>query len=177
MQTLVVNLLGGPGTGKSTTRAEIFAALKWKGVECEEAPEFAKEIVWGEITNKLKDQNYIFGKQAHRLFRLRGQVNVVITDSPLLLSILYGQNMVPTFEPYVLDTIGTYNNLNIFLNRTKPFNPKGRLQSSDEAKGLDTSILDLLHKHELSYVKFDAKKGNGEVIADHIVEQLKELGF
>ena len=175
MQTLVVNLLGGPGTGKSTTRAEIFAALKWRGIECEEAPEFAKEIVWGEITNKLKDQNYIFAKQNHRLFRLRGQVNVIITDSPLLLSILYGQDMIPSFAPYVLNTISTYNNLNIFLKRTKPFNPKGRLQSFEEAKDLDSRILALLNKANLPYFEFDAKKGNGEIIADHIETHLKML--
>lgn len=171
MRTLIVNLLGGPGTGKSTTRAEIFAALKWRGIECEEAPEFAKEIVWGEITAKLDDQTYIFGKQNHRLFRLNGKVNVVLTDSPLILSILYGKNMPPSFKPFVLDIINSYNNLNIFLKRTKPFNPKGRLQSFNQAKELDSGIKDLLNESSLPYIEYDAIEGNGKIIAEFIIKE------
>jgi len=33
--TLVVNLYGGPGTGKSTTAAATFAELKMAGINCE----------------------------------------------------------------------------------------------------------------------------------------------
>ena len=40
---LVVNLFAGPGTGKSTVAAQIFAHLKWQGFSCELVTEFAKE--------------------------------------------------------------------------------------------------------------------------------------
>ena len=42
-ETLVVNLFGGPGTGKSTMMAGIFAKLKSLGYDCEMCVEFAKE--------------------------------------------------------------------------------------------------------------------------------------
>ncbi len=44
--TLVVNLLGGPGSGKSTTAADVFARLKWQDINCELVTEFAKDLVW-----------------------------------------------------------------------------------------------------------------------------------
>ena len=89
--TLVVNLLGGPGVGKSTLTAAIFAKLKDAGVDCEMASEFAKELVWEQRNETFKDELYIFAKQAHRLFRLNGKVDVVITDRPLILTCFYAQ--------------------------------------------------------------------------------------
>ena len=46
--TLVVNLFGGPGTGKSTTMAHVFAELKWRGYDCEMSNEYAKEVEDGD---------------------------------------------------------------------------------------------------------------------------------
>ena len=46
--TLVVNLYGAPGSGKSTGAAYLFSRLKMNGVDCEYVPEFAKSAVWEE---------------------------------------------------------------------------------------------------------------------------------
>ena len=61
--TLLVNFYAGPGTGKSSTMAGVFSELKWMGVNCEMAPEFAKEKVWEGSLNILDnhptiEQNY-----------------------------------------------------------------------------------------------------------------------
>ena len=55
-RTIMVNLWGGPGTGKSTLMADVFAELKWRGVDCEQAPEFAKEKVWESTDSELDEQ-------------------------------------------------------------------------------------------------------------------------
>ena len=47
-KTLVINLFGGPGVGKSTMCASIFSKLKILGFECEMATEYVKDIVFEE---------------------------------------------------------------------------------------------------------------------------------
>lgn len=45
--TSVINLIGGPGSGKSTTAAGLFFRMKSMGVRCELVTEYAKELVSG----------------------------------------------------------------------------------------------------------------------------------
>jgi hypothetical protein len=170
--TLVLNLLGGPGTGKSSTRAGVFSNLKWRNINCEEAPEFAKEKVWEGSLNILNNQIYVFGKQLHALHRIDGQVDVAITDSPLLLSLIYGTHESPEFKALVLEVFGRFNNFNIFLNRKKPYNPKGRLQTEDQARGLDLKIRDLLDSNDIPFMELDAGPDSVPFIADLIADHI-----
>lgn len=42
-KVIVINLMGGPGSGKSTVASGIFYRLKKMGVNCELALEFVKD--------------------------------------------------------------------------------------------------------------------------------------
>ena len=43
METIVINLIGAPGTGKSTVASELFSKMKWSGYDVELVSEYAKE--------------------------------------------------------------------------------------------------------------------------------------
>lgn len=170
-KTLVCNLYAGPGTGKSSTMAGVFSELKFRGMNCEQAPEFAKEKVWEGSLRILSNQIYVFGKQLHTIMRVVGQVECVITDSPLLLSMVYGKKCTQTFKDLVFETYSNMWNLDIFLTRNKKYNPNGRLQDEDQAKGIDTEVRTILDSKGIQYSTLPAGPHSIPVIAD-MVENL-----
>lgn len=170
-KTLVVNLFAGPGAGKSSTRAGIFYELKKLSIECEEAPEFAKDLVWEKRDFTFENQIYLFGKQHHRIFRLLGQVAVVITDCPLLLSAIYDGEHRETFEKLIVEEHQKMWTYNVIVRRVKPYNPKGRLKTHSDkvAREIDVEVANLLDKHNIPFEVFD---GNHEGL-QQIVQKIK----
>lgn len=168
--TLVVNFCAGPGAGKSTMAAGTFSKLKWEEINCEYVSEFAKDIVWGETTKLLDDSIYIFAEQQHRIQRLLGKVDVILTDAPLINFIKYYTGPHPeSFSSIVMDTIRAMNNLNYLITRKKSYCALGRLQTEEEAKALDKKAESLLVNYKLPFTRID---GLPETI-DWIVENIK----
>ena len=168
-KTLFINLFGGPGTGKSTLCASIFTELKIKGVDCEMALEYAKDVVWEESFTKLKNQIYIFGKQHSRIHRLIGKVDVVITDSPLINSIVYDQTENPYLKDLVLHEFSKLNTINYFLTRGTNYNPNGRVQSMEDALKVDEKYKNLLLDNNIPYVEITIGPNNASIIANQII--------
>jgi hypothetical protein len=145
---LLVNFFAGPGAGKSTTSAYVFAKLKMAGVRAELVGEQAKDYVYDKSLDKLDNQILLLGKQFQRTKRLaEGNVEVAISDSPFALSIMYGRDraygkeltaLVRKLESLYPDT------LNIFVKRVKPYQKFGRLQTAEKAAGLDQEALSLV---------------------------------
>lgn len=176
--TIVINLFGSPGTGKSTLMAEIFQKLKWLNIDCEMAPEFAKELVWENRMDTLKDQIYVFSKQNHNIYRLNGKVDIIITDSPILLSILYHKlhhtYEHPTLYKLIHETFDSYNNWNFLLKRTKPYNTNGRFQTEHESDQLYNVLVDLLDEMFINYSKLDSDMNTSDKIVDLVVQKINE---
>jgi len=170
--TLVVNLFGGPGTGKSTTAAGVFHQLKLQGINCEMALEYAKDKVWEESAQVLGNQLYVFGKQFHRVWRLLRKVDIVITDSPLLNSILYYEDKNPFFPEMVVFEHSRLNNLDVLLGRVKEYNPAGRLQTKEKARALDGKIKGILDQYSPVYANLSADAGAVDVIVELALQRL-----
>lgn len=170
-KTLVVNLLGGPGSGKSSLRAGVFYDLKFRGIDCEEAPEYAKDLVWSKSQFTLGNQIKVFGEQHDRIFRLQGQVEVVITDSPLLLTPIYDQRESDTLRRLAMEEFNSMWNYTVFLKRCKPYNPNGRNQDEEGAKEIDRKIADFLLDNQ---IPFETTKGLAEG-KDYIVKKVLML--
>lgn len=148
--TLIVNLFGGPGCGKSTLMAGIFHQLKLKGYDCEMVTEFAKDLVWEKRNETFKDELYIFAKQNHRLFRVNGKVDIIVTDRPLILTNVYNQDDEELCS-LCLKTFNQYNNLNFLLKRQTVYQENGRNQSEEEAMEIDKITQDLLKSNRINH--------------------------
>jgi hypothetical protein len=172
LTALVVNLFGGPGTGKSTTAAAVFAALKYREINVEMAREYAKDLVWSKADWSLHNQLHVFGEQHHRLWTLLEQVDVIVTDSPLLLSLLYYRGPSTAFRTLVWEEAKKLNSLNFMLTRVKSFNPSGRLQNESEARALDTKCREMLCECEVPFVEVVADDQAAAKIVDAIMEQI-----
>lgn len=155
--TKIINLFGGPGSGKSTTAALLFGKMKLAGYNCELVTEFAKQLVWQDRKNLLaKNQAYVFGKQLHYLDSVVGQVDYIVTDSPVLLSAVYVPDTYPkSFTQFVIEIFNSYSNINFFIRRKKQYNPIGRNQTEEEAKGIDVKIKAFLNCYGISYAAID----------------------
>lgn len=151
-KTIIINLYGAPGSGKSTGAAYIFYKLKQKGINCEIATEYAKDKVWEEHDEVFKDQCYIFGHQHFRISRLIGKVDVIITDSPLLLSSYYSTEELYKPELAALAKKSFKDNtiqLSYYINRVKPYNPKGRFQTEEESNIVAKNLFDYLIENKI----------------------------
>ena len=150
-KTLYVNIFGAPGAGKSTTAAGVFALLKLEGINAELVTEYAKDIVWEESFSKLENQIYVFGKQYQRLYRLNDKVDVVITDSPILLSTIYDNTDGDELKNLVLATHNKMNTMNFLINRVKDYNPIGRMQTEEESDAISVRMKEMLDSNAVKY--------------------------
>jgi len=156
IDTKVINFIGGPGVGKSTTAANLFAFMKQKDINCELVAEYAKGVTWREAPSILKDQMYVFAKQHNAQFRLRGKVQYMITDSPLILSLHYGEHESEEFRKLVRVKWNEFNNINFYIKRTKIYNPIGRNQNEEEANAIARDIMDILEKERIDHTVIES---------------------
>jgi len=148
-ETVVINFFGGAGVGKSTNTARLFALMKDAGYEVEIVTEFAKDLVWEDHLNVLDDQFFVSATQNHRLFKLKGRVKFIITDSPLLLGSVYTEDKL--LKSLIESTFNSYDNFNVLLKRVKEYKPNGRLQTEEEAVLVDKFIRDVLNEGDHEY--------------------------
>ena len=168
----IINLFSGSGVGKSTMMADIFSQLKWYSINCEMAPEFAKEVVWESRPKPLHHQVYIFGKQYYRIARLIDEVDIIITDSPLPLSIVYKDDtLLDSFDKCVLDVFNQFDNINYFVKRLKEYNPKGRVQNYEEAKMIDLKVKNLLLTNNIKFTEVEGSPKGVDQIVDFILDE------
>ena len=173
----VVNIFAGPGAGKSTVAAEVFAILKKKHYDVELITEYAKDLTWEERKNILEgDQVYLFAKQHRRLLRLRNKVIIAICEHPLILPLMYynEENELidkPIYRNLIFDAFNKYPNINFFLERdeTLQFQENGRNQNKDEALFLDYNIRHMLDVNKILYNSI-ALATAVETIIDEIIK-------
>lgn len=170
MKTTVINLFGGPGCGKSTIAAELFAILKKQGYEVELVTEYAKDKVWEESYKTLENQIYVFSKQLHRMWRLKDKVQFIITDSPLLLSIIYDKDKNKDLKNLIITKFNSFDNINVVINRSTVYNQNGRYQNEEQANEIDKEIKELLISRDIPFQSEDINN-----VIEAIMKEIKHI--
>jgi len=161
-KTRVINFYGGPSSGKSTAAAGLFYKMKMLGYSVELTDEFAKECVWEGNVPMLKDQLWVLAHQHRKILRLKGQVDYVITDSPVLLSPIYrelydGPLYSDLIDKMALECYNMYDNINFLLTRPKGFESGGRAQNEEESVNIDKAILNQFNILDIKYTLLEGE--------------------
>lgn len=170
--TKVINFFGGPGVGKSTSALRLASDLSGQGILTEYINEYAKDRVWENAT--FEDELYIYAKQHHKIHRVYGKVDYVVTDAPLLMKLHYMPEELD-FSKLVLDINDLYENKNILLKRKKDakFYETGRNHNLEEAIEVDEALERILIENNVDYTVLDLN----EVPLEGMYYYLKGLGF
>lgn len=168
---LVINLIGGPGSGKSTTMAGVFYELKKMGVNAEIVPEYTKDRVYEKAFHTLEDQTYLMSKQIHKIWRLKDEVDVIVMDASLLTTPIYDKTHDPLLKKFAINEFNKWNNLVFFIDRGDvEYKTEGRYESLTEAQAIDQHYIDICKEY---HIPFDVVK-NTEAV-EHIVKKVVEL--
>lgn len=152
MSAVIINLFGGPCTGKSTVAAGVFFELKKKRIQCELVPEVAKALTWENRQQALRNQMYIAGEQSQHIERCTNEVEVIVMDTSLLLGAIYMPPHYPhSFSDALLDLYNLMNNVNYNLERSFPYDPVGRNQTPEEAAAIDPLVTTWLVDHHVQF--------------------------
>lgn len=172
--TLIINFFGGPGVGKSTLASGTFFYLKQNQINCELVTEYAKTLTWENRHSTLQCQPYVFGKQLYSLEMLVDQVDVIVTDSPICLSLFYKADKYPaSFSQAVIDIFNKFNNRNYYISRqSDEYDEIGRLSNINIAKNIDEKILSFLDDFYIDYKTIPRNFNSAELIAKEIIENL-----
>ncbi len=178
---ILINLYGAPCAGKSTVRADVFRLLKQRGINCEEVTEFAKKCVWeGRFKTLRNCQPYIFGKQLNDIEMLRDEVDVVITDSPLLLCHYYAkksENVPASFFQFIADAAGMFDNSNYYIRRAGAYDSRGRVQNEQEAEVVDHELRKMLNGLEINFIDLLGDDDCASRIVDDVMRRLMVAGI
>jgi len=141
-----IGLYGGPGCGKSTMAARLFAELKERGKNVELITETVKLWAHEGVPPRGFDQAYLLSTQMRKEdVVLRNGDGVLVTDSPLHLGICYARkNDMPGWEHLLglADAFdATYPALNVLVRRgPAPYKEEGRYHTLAEAEEMDEFV-------------------------------------
>ena len=181
MNTVVINLVGGPCCGKSTTAAGLFAALKLRSKQkVEIVTEVIKDYVYDENKMAMQDQVLITAQQNHRLFRLNGKVDFVVSDASLLNGIIYNEfyNDPGNISSSIAYNLYQQYHNEVFLlpRKTEYDQYGGRTQTLEEAQELDLLFVENLKAMNIPFI--DMRSYTHEEMPTRILEVLSaKYGF
>jgi len=156
--TKIINIVAGPGAGKTTTAALMFGLMKLKNFNVEYIPEYTKELVWFKDFELLRNQHYVATKQYKMFKALDGIVDYIVTDGSLLHGLYYNRYYkdnicdIEKTENEILKFYNDFDNIVFFLERGDfAYETAGRYQNEEQAKIIDPILKEILNSHNIQY--------------------------
>lgn len=176
-KTVIVNLYGAPGAGKSTGSAYIFGQLKMNNISVELVREFVKDKIYEKSEGVFNDQVYILGKQHFRQTNVKGNVDVIITDCPLIIQAYYTDKYkfpyADELRQLVLKLYSLESNINYFVNRDKPYNPDGRFQSEADSDSISGNLKEYLDNLNIEYKEINGNITDYDSVVADIIKMVR----
>ena len=164
-ETLVINLIGGPCSGKSTISAELFARLKKMGIHCELVSEYIKDRIYEENQTMPKNQIAIFGMEHYNISNKLGKVDVIVHDGSFINNIIYKTEENKYFDDLIISEYKRFWNLDFFIKRGNiEFETYGRIHNLKQSKELDKTIKETYDNYELSYIEVESRDAVDKII-------------
>lgn len=173
----LINIFGSPGSGKSTFSLFLAGEMKLRGLNCEYAHEYIKYLIAkGQCSNF--DQLDILLEQYKQISAFYYNSDIVVTDSPLLLSTIYGEGYTHQSQLFSLAHAfnSEFNNFNILIeppNSREKYKDSLRLQNYDQSLELYEKGFKNLTKYDLVIDNFfSLPRENLISLCDLILEKI-----
>ena len=181
--TILLNFLGASGVGKTSLSAKVFAKLKAEDYDVEYVSEYVKGWAWEGRKISPFDQFYIFGKECHNQSMLFNKVQVIISDSPVMLATFYhlyynqDNSLSAPCHYFYERAVKNFNIIpvNFFLPRRKEYNPNGRFQTKEQSDELALMLKDWLDMDGYPYEELTCgDEDRINIVYQRVVKLLEE---
>lgn len=170
---LLVNLIGAPGAGKSTQAAGLFHMLKKRHWNAEIVTEYTKELILTNNRLALSDELLVFAEKYRRIKQLQ-KVDIVITDSPLINSMVYGELQFGPVGAAFFETVArTFDSIYFVVRRKGPYIPVGRMPDEAAAEAAGDSIVAHLRRMNVPWWSVDGDDGGLVTLCDLVEEEAR----
>ena len=176
MKTKVVNIISGPGSGKSLMNCLIFTELKMMHYKVELVQEKAKELIYQKKFDILNDQFRVSTMQYNMIKSIDGQVEYITADSGIITGVYYNRHYATNTsdkkktEEMILEKNSEFDNIYIFLERNPEyeFETNGRVHNEVESKVIDIQLKEMLFELHLPFKSFVSDRKNIPAILEYI---------
>lgn len=177
----IINIFGGPGAGKSVLAAELFVIFKKEGMNIELATEYAKQMVFEDRIDVLKnDQLYVLAKQHRKMLPWSNGVDYVVTDGPFAQGIMYlGDKSIydtEAFRSLTMSLHNEYTSINIFISRGSniPYQQCGRYQNERQADEKAAELLSFMFDNGIDFIQHTTGS-DINVLVNQIKQKIEEV--
>ena len=93
-----------------------------------------------------------------------GKVDFIVTDSPLLMNIVYNRFKDEDFDKFIYSRIHKLKSLDFFINRSDAFSEVGRIHNLEQSKEVDKTIKELAKKNDVDLIEVEQENSVDKIL-------------